>query len=312
MSTGRADPDAARRNRAIARHRRGQRRPRQRSGRPRASSCRWRADHRCRRLFPGRSVCLDDRSQGLGPAARAGRAQHPSPARHPRRGRRCRRPFSRLGWSRRAASGAGRGASSPTGTNWPATATDHLRVDRRSPAAFRADVRNSQEILEDAGGVAVARLSRADLLDRPRDPWAHAILAEEGYRYSSSVYPVRHDLYGSPDAPRAAFSPCPGLIEIPLTTVRLAGRRPAGLGRRLFPPVSLSADPLAADQRRPRRRQPGNLLSPSRGRSIPASRDSDRRRCARDFATTSISAAPSRACGVCCATSPGSVWTTCS
>ena len=40
--------------------------------------------------------------------------------------------------------------------------------------------------------------------------WAHAILAEEGYRYSSSVYPVRHDLYGSPDAPRSAFAPCPG------------------------------------------------------------------------------------------------------
>ncbi len=101
---------------------------------------------------------------------------------------------------------------------------DHIRVDRLSPAAFRADVRDSKRILEDIGGVAVAGY-RAPTFSIGRETrWAHAILAEEGYRYSSSVYPVRHDLYGSPDAPRAAFSPCPGLVEIPLTTVRLMGR----------------------------------------------------------------------------------------
>ena len=67
--------------------------------------------------------------------------------------------------------------------------TDHIRADRHSAAAFRADVRDSKKILEDVGGVAVTWLSRANFLDRPRDRWAHAILAEEGYRYSSSVYP---------------------------------------------------------------------------------------------------------------------------
>jgi polysaccharide deacetylase family protein (PEP-CTERM system associated) len=49
-------------------------------------------------------------------------------------------------------------------------------------------------------------------------------LAEEGFRYSSSVYPIAHDLYGAPAAPRRPFCPQPGFIEIPLTTVRMFGR----------------------------------------------------------------------------------------
>jgi polysaccharide deacetylase family protein (PEP-CTERM system associated) len=116
--------------------------------------------------------------------------------------------------------------------------TDHLRVDRQSPAAFRADVRDSKKILEDIGGVVVSGYRAPTFSIGCDTGWAHAILAEEGYRYSSSVYPVKHDLYGSPDAPRSAFAPVPGLVEIPLTTVRLLGRDiPASGGGyfRLFP-----------------------------------------------------------------------------
>ena len=115
---------------------------------------------------------------------------------------------------------------------------DHIRVDRHSAAAFRADVHDSKAILEDIGGVAVNGYRAPTFSIGRKTGWAHAILAEEGYRYSSSVYPVKHDLYGSPDAPRSAFSPYPGLIEIPLTTVRLMGRDlPASGGGyfRLFP-----------------------------------------------------------------------------
>ena len=51
------------------------------------------------------------------------------------------------------------------------------------------------------------------------------MLAEEGYRYSSSTYPIRHDLYGEPDAPRVPYRPAgTTLIELPLTTLRIAGR----------------------------------------------------------------------------------------
>ena len=116
--------------------------------------------------------------------------------------------------------------------------TDHLRVDRQSPAAFRADIRDSKKILEDIGGVVVSGYRAPTFSIGCDSGWAHAILAEEGYRYSSSVYPVKHDLYGSPDAPRSAFAPVPGLVEIPLTTVRLLGRDiPASGGGyfRLFP-----------------------------------------------------------------------------
>jgi polysaccharide deacetylase family protein (PEP-CTERM system associated) len=67
----------------------------------------------------------------------------------------------------------------------------------------------------------------------PRTPWAHDVLAEEGYAYSSSIYPVKHDIYGDPTAPRFAYRPKPGLsmIELPGTTTRLMGRAwPCGGG----------------------------------------------------------------------------------
>jgi polysaccharide deacetylase family protein (PEP-CTERM system associated) len=84
-------------------------------------------------------------------------------------------------------------------------------------------VRRSKQILEDLGGVPV-RGYRAPTFSIGRDSiWAHAVLSEEGYQYSSSVYPVRHDLYGSPGAPHVAFSPFPGMLEVPLTTVRVLG-----------------------------------------------------------------------------------------
>lgn len=98
---------------------------------------------------------------------------------------------------------------------------NHMRVDRLSPEAFRADVRQSKRVLEDEGGVVV-RGYRAPTFSISRNSaWAHPILLEEGYRYSSSVYPRKHDLYGSPGAPRTAFGPLPGFVEVPLTTVRI-------------------------------------------------------------------------------------------
>jgi polysaccharide deacetylase family protein (PEP-CTERM system associated) len=99
----------------------------------------------------------------------------------------------------------------------------HRRVDSQSAEAFRADVRGCKQILEDIAGVSV-RGYRAPTFSIGRNSaWAHAILAEEGFEYSSSVYPVKHDLYGSPAAPRTAFAPLSGLIEVPLTTVRVLG-----------------------------------------------------------------------------------------
>lgn len=100
---------------------------------------------------------------------------------------------------------------------------EHCRADRQTADQFRADVRASKYLLEDIGGVAVQGYRAPTFSVGRRNPWAHAVLAEEGFRYSSSVYPISHDLYGDPGAPRMPYEPLPGFTEIPLTTLRLFG-----------------------------------------------------------------------------------------
>lgn len=101
----------------------------------------------------------------------------------------------------------------------------HMRADKQTPAEFRDDVRQAKRTLEDAGGTLVRGYRAATFSIGEKNWWAHDVLAEEGYVYSSSVFPVRHDLYGVPDAPRIPFQiGSSGLTEIPLTTVRLFKR----------------------------------------------------------------------------------------
>ncbi|MBN2972287.1 DUF3473 domain-containing protein [Roseomonas aeriglobus] len=103
---------------------------------------------------------------------------------------------------------------------------DHARVFTFTPDRFRADLRRSRAALEDAGGVAITGYRAPSFSIDPRTPWAHPILAEEGYAYSSSVAPIRHDHYGWADAPIAAHRPVAGsdFIELPVTMIRIAGR----------------------------------------------------------------------------------------
>ncbi|MBM7406857.1 MULTISPECIES: XrtA system polysaccharide deacetylase [Sphingomonas] len=110
---------------------------------------------------------------------------------------------------------------------------DHQRVFTFTPDQFRADVARARTALEDAGGVAVTGYRAPSFSIDARTPWAHAVLAETGYLYSSSVAPVRHDHYGWPDAPPHPFRPLADsdLIEWPITTARVLGRQvPAGGG----------------------------------------------------------------------------------
>jgi polysaccharide deacetylase family protein (PEP-CTERM system associated) len=99
----------------------------------------------------------------------------------------------------------------------------HAQVHTLGEAAFRADVGRARRMLEDIGGVAVRGYRAPTFSMGPRTPWAWDVLADEGHTYSSSVYPVRHDLYGEPDAPRAPHRHG-SLWEIPMTTLRLRGR----------------------------------------------------------------------------------------
>ena len=113
---------------------------------------------------------------------------------------------------------------------------DHARVFTMSPEAFRADVRRAHAAIEDSSGQSPAGYRAPSFSIDKRTPWAHEILAEEGYAYSSSVAPVRHDHYGWPEAPRFAHRPVAGseLIELPVTTVEVAGRRMAAGGGGFF------------------------------------------------------------------------------
>jgi polysaccharide deacetylase family protein (PEP-CTERM system associated) len=101
----------------------------------------------------------------------------------------------------------------------------HRLVHEQSPEAFLDDVARARQVLEDAGGVAVRGYRAPTFSIDGRNLWAFDVLVEAGYAYSSSVFPVRHDLYGMPDAPRGPHRVSGGrLLEIPMTTVRLAGR----------------------------------------------------------------------------------------
>lgn len=109
----------------------------------------------------------------------------------------------------------------------------HLRASDQSRAQFDNDIRSSKALLEDIGGQAVLGYRAPSFSIGHANLWALEALQEAGYRYSSSIYPIAHDHYGMPDAPRFAFYPHgpDGLLEVPVTTVNMLGRNlPAGGG----------------------------------------------------------------------------------
>jgi polysaccharide deacetylase family protein (PEP-CTERM system associated) len=118
----------------------------------------------------------------------------------------------------------------------------HLRASEQTPDEFSADIRRAKQLLEDTAGVEVLGYRAPSFSIGHANPWAFDCIADAGYRYSSSVYPVRHDHYGMPDAPRFPYEVRPGLIEIPMTTTRLLGRNlpAAGGGYFRFLPYPVS------------------------------------------------------------------------
>ncbi|MFN4134214.1 MAG: XrtA system polysaccharide deacetylase [Novosphingobium sp.] len=113
---------------------------------------------------------------------------------------------------------------------------DHARVFTLGREAFAADIARARKVLEDTTGQAVTGYRAPSFSIDARTPWAHEVLAEQGYAYSSSVAPIVHDHYGWREAPRFAFRPVAGsaLLEIPVTTAEVAGRRMAAGGGGFF------------------------------------------------------------------------------
>ncbi|MCG3188173.1 MAG: hypothetical protein LKCHEGNO_00066 [Burkholderiaceae bacterium] len=110
----------------------------------------------------------------------------------------------------------------------------HDRVTDLSPAQFREDVVRAKRILEDTGSCPVLGYRAPSFSIGDANLWALDVLVEAGYRYSSSIYPIRHDHYGMPAAPRFAHRTASGLLEIPMTTLRVMNRNLPSSGGGFF------------------------------------------------------------------------------
>ncbi len=110
----------------------------------------------------------------------------------------------------------------------------HQMIGQLGPEAFRADVHAAKATLEDCAGVRVEgyRAPTFSVVEETR--WALDVLRDEGFAYDASIFPIRHDRYGIPTAPRAPHRLAghgDGLVEFPSSTVRVAGRNlPVGGG----------------------------------------------------------------------------------
>ncbi|QLQ03000.1 MAG: DUF3473 domain-containing protein [Thiobacillus sp.] len=120
----------------------------------------------------------------------------------------------------------------------------HQRASDLTPEQFRADITRAKHILEDLGSVAIRGYRAPSFSINRKNWWAVEELENAGYVYSSSIYPVRHDHYGMPDAPRFPHRPNgeAGILELPPTTVPLMGRNwpAAGGGWFRLLPYSMS------------------------------------------------------------------------
>ena len=108
---------------------------------------------------------------------------------------------------------------------------EHRRVTDQGYGEFLADIRLAKAVLEDTSGCRINGYRAPSFSIGPGVEWAFQCIADAGYRYSSSIYPIRHDHYGAPGAHRFAHETFAGLIEVPIATVRLLRLNwPAGGG----------------------------------------------------------------------------------
>lgn len=102
--------------------------------------------------------------------------------------------------------------------------TMHQRASDQDYQQFKADVGDAKRLLEDLSGKPILGYRAPSFSFTKENEWVYDVLAEEGYTYSSSVYPVVHDHYGIPDAPRFRYQTSAGIDEIPLSTLPMFGK----------------------------------------------------------------------------------------
>lgn len=134
---------------------------------------------------------------------------------------------------------------------------DHIRVGDQSPREFRDDVIRARQLLEDVSGCQVVGYRAASFSISADTQWAYDELAEGGYLYSSSIYPISHDHYGMPSSPRFPYMTSNAqMLEIPLSTYERFSRNwpCAGGGYFRLLPIGLSRRAirrLVADEKMP-------------------------------------------------------------
>lgn len=133
--------------------------------------------------------------------------------------------FFTLGWIAERYPGVVRGIIG-NGHELASHGYGHQRASDLDREQFRQDVDRAKKILEDQSGQTINGYRAPSFSISDRNRWAIDVLEETGHRYSSSIFPVKHDHYGMPDAPRHPWQPNgkDGLWELPPTTVPMMGR----------------------------------------------------------------------------------------
>lgn len=101
----------------------------------------------------------------------------------------------------------------------------HAKATVQSAAEFQQDIRRAKALLEDLTGEAVLGYRAPSFSIDKTNEWAFALLKQEGYLYSSSTYPVVHDLYGTPDWPQHPHKRDEGIWECPMPVLNKAGKQ---------------------------------------------------------------------------------------
>jgi polysaccharide deacetylase family protein (PEP-CTERM system associated) len=133
----------------------------------------------------------------------------------------------------------------------------HERASDQTEAAFFADIHLAKIVLEDLADSEVNGYRAPSFSIGTGNLWAFDCLVRAGYRYSSSVYPIRHDHYGMPDSPRFVHEVRPGLMEIPITTLRLLNRNLPSSGGGYFRLLPYSVSRWMLGQVNRHDREPG-------------------------------------------------------
>ena len=125
---------------------------------------------------------------------------------------------------------------------------DHTKVTAQTRIAFSADVKNTKALLEDLSGQEVKGYRAAGFSIGRDTPWAHEALAEAGHVYSSSTHPISHDHYGDASAPQSPFETSAGIIEAPVATTSLFGKRVSAAGGGWFRAAPLAVSKMLLEK----------------------------------------------------------------